>query len=259
MIDSHCHLADQAFAGDLEAVVDRARQAGLERAMVILEGGNTVESAQASRLQKLWPAVVTAVGVHPHQAHQFAGDCARAVTTVRGQLAATPSARAVGEIGLDYHYDFSPRDVQHEVFSAQVRLARELRLPVIIHTREADADTIDILEREGGGEVAGVFHCFTGNAGLARAALRLGFYISAAGIVTFPKASELRETLKAVPLDRLLTETDSPFLAPVPYRGQRNEPAHVARVVETMAAVHGLASEAMAAQTSANFRALFGA
>jgi TatD DNase family protein len=259
MIDSHCHLADEAFAGDLEAVVDRARQAGLERAMVILEGGNTVESAQAGRLQKLWPAVVTSVGVHPHQAHQFAGDVARAVTTVRVQIAATPSARAIGEIGLDYHYDFSPRDVQREIFRAQVRLARELRLPVIIHTREADDDTMDILEHEGGGEVAGVFHCFTGNADLARAALRLGFYISAAGIVTFPKASELRETFKAVPLDRLLTETDSPFLAPVPYRGQRNEPAHVARVVETLAAVHGLSNDAMAAQTSANFRALFGA
>ena len=163
------------------------------------------------------------------------------------------------ENGLDYHYDFSPRDVQHEIFRAQVRLARELRLPVIVHTREADQDTIEILEREGGGEVQGVFHCFTGNADLARAALRLGFYISAAGIVTFPKASELRDTLKAVPLDRLLAETDSPFLAPVPYRGQRNEPAHVARVVETLAAVHGLAIEAMAAQTSANFRVLFGA
>jgi TatD DNase family protein len=259
MIDSHCHLADEAFAGDLEAVVDRARQAGLERAMVILEGGNTVESAQASRLQRLWPAVVTSVGVHPHQAHLFAGDAARAVAAVRDQIAATPSARAIGEIGLDYHYDFSPRDVQHEVFRAQVRLARELRLPLIVHTREADEDTIDILEREGGGEVEGVFHCFTGNADLARAALRLGFYISAAGIVTFPKAAELRDTLKSVPLDRLLAETDSPFLAPVPYRGQRNEPAHVARVVETLAVVHGLATGAMAAQTAANFRALFGA
>jgi TatD DNase family protein len=259
MIDSHCHLADEAFAGDLEAVVERARQAGLERAMVILEGGNTVESAQASRLQKLWPAVLTSVGVHPHQAHSFAGDVARAVTTVRDQIAATPSARAVGEIGLDYHYDFSPRDVQQEVFGAQVRLARELGLPVIVHTREADLDTMAILEHEGGGEVAGVLHCFTGDAALAQNALRLGFYISAAGIVTFPKASALRDTFKAVPLDRLLTETDSPFLAPVPYRGKRNEPAHVVRVIETLAAVHGVASEAMAAQTAANFRTLFGA
>jgi TatD DNase family protein len=148
--------------------------------------------------------------------------------------------------------------VQQDVFRVQVRVARELGLPVIIHTREADADTIDILEREGGGEVAGVLHCFTGDAALARAALRLGFYISAAGIVTFPKASDLRDTLKAVPLDRLLTETDSPFLAPVPFRGKRNEPAHVGRVVETLAALHGVAAGAMAAQTAANFRALFG-
>ncbi|MEO8260629.1 MAG: TatD family hydrolase [Acidobacteriota bacterium] len=258
MIDSHCHLAGEAFAGDLEAVVDRAREAGLERAMVILEAGDTVEAAQAGRLQRLWPSVVTAVGVHPHQAHQFAGDAARAAAVVRDQIAATPSARAVGEIGLDYHYDFSPRDVQHEVFRAQVRVARELGLPVIIHTREADVDTIDILEHEGGGEVAGVLHCFTGDAALARAALRLGFYISAAGIVTFPKAADLRDTLKAVPVDRLLAETDSPFLAPVPYRGKRNEPAHVGRVVAALAAVHGVAAEAMAAQTAANFRALFG-
>jgi TatD DNase family protein len=258
MIDSHCHLADPAFAGDLDAVVDRARRAGLDTVLVILEAGNATEAEQVRKLEDLWPGVRTAVGVHPHQAHQFAGDAARAAATVREQIAATPSARAVGEIGLDYHYDFSPRDVQHEVFRVQVRLARELRLPVIIHTREADADTIDILESEGGGEVEGVFHCFTGNADLARAALRLGFYVSAAGIVTFPKASELRDTLKAVPIDRLLTETDSPFLAPVPHRGQRNEPAHVARVVETLAGMHGLATEAMAAQTSANFRALFG-
>jgi TatD DNase family protein len=259
MIDSHCHLADPAFAGDLDAVVDRARGAGLETVLVILEAGNTTEAVQVGRLQEIWPGVRTAVGVHPHQAHQFAGDAPRAVAAVREQIAATPSARAVGEIGLDYHYDFSPRDVQHEIFSAQVRLARELKLPVIIHTREADADTIEILEREGGGSVQGVFHCFTGDAELARAALRLGFYISAAGIVTFPKAAELRETFKGVPLDRLLSETDRPFLAPVPYRGQRNEPAHVARVVETLAALHGLPSDAVAAQTAANFRALFGA
>jgi TatD DNase family protein len=257
MIDSHCHLADAAFATDLDAVVDRARRAGLDTVLVILEAGNTTEAEQGRKLEELWPGVLTAVGVHPHQAHQFAGDSARAAMVVREQITATASARAVGEIGLDYHYDFSPREVQHEVFSAQVRLARDLRLPVIIHTREADEDTIAILEREGGGEVEGVFHCFTGDAALARAALRLGFYISAAGIVTFPKASDLRDTLKAVPLDRLLTETDSPFLAPVPHRGQRNEPAHVARVVETLAALHGLATEAMAAQTAANFRALF--
>ena len=220
MIDSHCHLADEVFAGDLEAVVARARSAGLERAFVILEAGNAGEAAQARTLETLWPEVRVAVGVHPHHAQQYADDPARAALVVRDQIASTPSARAVGEIGLDYHYDYSPRAVQQAVFRAQVRLARELGRPVVVHTREADEDTIAILNGEGGGDVRGVLHCFTGDTALALAALALGFYISAAGIVTFPKASALRDTLQRVPLDRLLTETDSPFLAPVPYRGQ---------------------------------------
>ena len=257
MIDSHCHLADEAFRGDLEAVAARARGVGLERALVVLEAGNEKEAAQAATLESLWPEVRVSIGVHPHQAHQFAGDPARVTALVRAQLAATPSSRAVGEIGLDYHYDYSPREVQHAVFRAQVRLAREVGRPVIIHTREADDDTVTILKEEGGGDVRGVFHCFTGNTALARAALDLGFYISAAGIVTFPNASDLRETFRTVPADRLLTETDSPFLAPVPYRGKRNEPAFVARVVATLAELHGVTPAEMALRTAANFHALF--
>jgi TatD DNase family protein len=256
VIDSHCHLADQVFAGDLEAVVGRARDGGVERVLVILAAGDANEAAQALTLATIWPEVRVSIGVHPHQAHQFAGDPERASAIVRAQLESTPLARAVGEIGLDYHYDFSPREVQHAVFRAQVRLARELRLPVIIHTREADEDTIAILKTEGAGEVGGVFHCFTGSPELARIALGMGFYISVAGIVMFPKAGDLREMLKAVPLDRLLTETDSPFLAPVPYRGKRNEPAHVARVVDTLAGVHGLLPGVLAAQTAENFHVL---
>ena len=257
MIDSHCHLADEAFAADLEAVVDRARQAGLERTLVILEAGHAGEAAQADRLAALWPDTRVSIGVHPHQAHQFADDPSRVVELVREQISATPSSRAVGEIGLDYHYDFSPRAVQQAVFRAQVRLARDLDRPVVIHTREADADTVAILREEGAGRVRGVFHCFTGGALLAQAGLDLGFYLSAAGILTFLKASDLRETFRAVPIDRLLTETDSPFLAPVPYRGKRNEPAHVARVVETLAELHGVAAAEMAARTAANFHQLF--
>jgi TatD DNase family protein len=257
MIDSHCHLADEVFAGDLDLVVARSRAAGLERVLVILEGGNAGEAAQARRIEAIWPDVRFSVGVHPHQAHVFAGDPAGAVEVVRQQLGATLSARAVGEIGLDYHYDFSPKDVQHDVFRAQVRLAREIDRPVVIHTREADEDTIAILTQEGGGEVRGVLHCFTGTAALAQAALGLGFYISAAGIITFPKAGELRNTLQHVPIDRLLTETDSPFLAPVPFRGKRNEPAHVARVVEQLAVLHGVTPQEMAARTAANFHTLF--
>jgi TatD DNase family protein len=231
VIDSHCHLADQAFAADLDEVVDRAQAAGLERALVILEGGNAAEAAQAERIAASWPAVRFSVGVHPHQAHQFADDPARAAIVVRDQLAATPLAVSVGEIGLDYHYDFSPRDVQQAVFRAQIRLARETDRPIVVHTREADEDTLAILREEGGGTLRGVLHCFTGTDALADAGLALGFYVSFAGIVTFPKAAALRDTARRVPMDRLLTETDSPFLAPVPHRGSRNEPAHVARVV----------------------------
>ena len=257
MIDSHCHLADEVFAPDLDAVVARAREAGVERALVILAAGDAKEIAQARRLEQLWPEVRVAVGVHPHQAHEFAGNPERAVEVVREQIAGTPSARAIGEIGLDYHYDFSPPDVQRVVFRSQVRLARELQRPVVIHTREADEDTVAILREEGGGEVRGVLHCFTGDAALARAVLDLGFYISLAGIITFPKASELRTTVSGVPIDRLLTETDSPFLAPVPHRGRRNEPAYVTRIVAALAGLYGLAPADLDAQTAANFHALF--
>jgi TatD DNase family protein len=256
MIDSHCHLADEVFSKDLEDVVSRARAAGVEAVMVILAAGDAAEEVQAVRVEGLWDAVRVAIGVHPHTAHEFADDPARAAAVVRAQCARTPAARAIGEIGLDYHYDFSPREVQQQVFRAQVRLARELGYPVVIHTREADDDTLAILEQEGGGEVRGVLHCFTGTAALARAGLDLGFYISVAGIVTFPKAHELRETVRNVPLDRLLTETDSPFLAPVPHRGKRNEPSFVAKVVEALAALHGVTPAALAGQTALNFATL---
>ena len=257
MIDSHCHLADEAFSSDLDAVVDRAKAAGLERVLIVLEAGNASEAAQAERVAALWPDVRVTIGVHPHQAHQFAADPARAAAVVRDQLAATPSARAIGEIGLDYHYDFSPREVQHAVFRAQVRLARERQLPVVIHTREADEDTLAMLREEGGGELRGVLHCFTGGPSLADAGLALGFFISVAGIITFPKAEALRETIKRVPMERLLTETDSPFLAPVPHRGKRNEPAHVARVVSALAELHRTPPADLAARTAANFHTLF--
>ena len=248
MIDSHCHLADETFAADLEDVVRRARDAGVERALIILEAGNAKEAEQAGRVEQLWPGVRFSIGVHPHQAHQFADDPARA---------ATPSARAVGEIGLDYHYDYSPRDVQHAVFRAQLRLALELDRPVVIHTREADEDTIAILREEGGGRLRGVLHCFTGTPALRDAGLELGFYISLAGILTFPKAADLRDTARAVPLDRLLTETDSPFLAPVPYRGKRNEPAYVARVIGVLAEMHQTPAGELARRTTSNFHTLF--
>jgi TatD DNase family protein len=257
VVDSHCHLADDAFAADLEAVVARAQDAGVERVLCILAAGEAAEAAHADRLAALWPAVRFAVGVHPHQAGSWAGQVDAAVETVRAALAARPDVRAVGEIGLDYHYDFAPRDVQREVFARQVRLAREMDLPVVVHTREAADETFAILMEEGGGAVRGVLHCFTGDAAMARRALDLGFHVSFAGIVTFPRAADLREAARVVPADRLLVETDAPFLAPVPHRGRRNEPAWVVHTVAALAAARGEPAEATAAQAAAAFAALF--
>jgi TatD DNase family protein len=257
MIDSHCHLADEKFSADLDAVVARAKDAGVESALVILEAGNPQEAAQATRVRRLWEGVRFAIGVHPHQAHAFGDDPARAGAVVREQWHVTPDACAVGEVGLDYHYDFSPHDVQRAVFRAQIQAAREFNRPLVIHTREADSDTVSILTSDGGGEVSGVLHCFTGTPDLARAGLDLGFYISLAGIITFPKAADLRETVRLVPIERLLTETDSPFLAPVPHRGKRNEPALVSHVVEALAELYGMDAAELSARTTANFHSLF--
>lgn len=256
MIDSHCHLADSVFASDLEPVVARAREAGVRAALVILAAGDEEEAAQAKQVQALWPDVRLAIGVHPHNARQFTDHPERAAEVVAQQILWTATARAVGEIGLDFHYDFSPPDVQKAVFRAQLKLARTLDRPVVIHTREADEDTLAIL-RELGGPIRGVLHCFSGTETLARAGLALGLHVSFAGIVTFPRAHDVRAVARAVPLDRLLAETDSPFLAPVPHRGRRNEPAHVTEVVAQLAKLHGLAPDDLARRTEENFQALF--
>jgi TatD DNase family protein len=258
MIDSHCHLAGEEFAADLAAVVDRAREAGLHSALCILGSGDAAEAARARTVREAWPAVRFSIGIHPHHAGDFAGNLSAAIAALGGEVV-RERACAIGEIGLDYHYDFSPRDVQQEVFRAQLRLARELQLPVIIHTREATEDTFAILRDEGGGELRGVFHCFTGDDAMARAALDVGFHLSFAGIVTFPRAESLRDAAKLVPAHRLLAETDSPYLAPVPYRGKRNEPAYVARVIEALAAARGEARDDVAEKTMGNFHELFGA
>jgi TatD DNase family protein len=257
MIDSHCHLASDDFVADLSAVVARARDAGLTSALCMLAAGDEAEAARAERVRQAWPAVRFAAGVHPHQAGEFAGSIDRAVDAVR-QSVADSHACAIGEIGLDYHYDFSPRDVQQDVFRAQLRLARELRLPVVIHTREATEDTFRMLREEGPGELRGVFHCFTGDEAMARAAAGIDFYVSFAGIVTFPRAESVRGAARIVPADRMLAETDAPYLAPVPHRGKRNEPAFVARVIETLAEVRGAAAQEVAAHVTRNFEALFG-
>jgi TatD DNase family protein len=255
MIDSHCHLADEAFEVDLDAAIARAREAGVTAALCILAAGDEAEAARARGVQSRWDAVRFATGVHPHAAGTFARDAAASAEATRAHVQAF-AARAVGEIGLDYHYDFAPREVQHRVFAAQIALARELDLPIIIHTREATDDTFAILKEHPG--VRGVFHCFTGDTAMARRALEIDFYLSFAGIVTFPKAVELRDAARIVPADRLLIETDSPYLAPVPHRGKRNEPAYVAHVLASLAEVRGAPVEALDAQVTGNFARLFG-
>jgi len=259
VIDSHCHLADPAFAGDLDEVVRRAHDAGVSDGLCILAFGDAAESAQASRVRAAWPGVKFAIGVHPHQAHEFAGREGEVTAAVRSALSSELGVRAIGEIGLDYHYDLSPRDVQREVFRAQVRLARETGLPVVVHTREADEDTVSILRDEGAGEVRGIFHCFSGTEQLAREALDLGFLLSFSGMVTFPKAQSIRTIAAEVPADRLLAETDCPYLAPVPMRGRRNEPAWVARTAATLAEVRRVAVNELDRVMTSNFARLLGA
>ena len=257
MIDSHCHLAGHEFAADLPEVVERASASGVSGVLCILSEGDAEEDEAAARLRSLWPSTRFATGIHPHNAGVHAGRIGQAIEAVERRVR-DHQAVAIGEIGLDYHYDFSPRAVQQEVFRAQIALARRMSLPVIIHTREASDDTLRLLEEEGGGGLRGVFHCFSGDAVMAEAVVRVGFYLSFAGIVTFPKAEALREAARKAPGDRLLVETDAPYLAPVPHRGKRNEPAFVARVVERIADVRGTSATDLAIATTANFEALFG-
>lgn len=257
MIDSHCHLSDVAFVPDLAAVVGRARAAGLVSALMVLPPGDEAEAARADKVLALWPEVRLAVGIHPHQAGAYSGPEADVTARVRAALEAAPLARAVGEIGLDYHYSLAPYDVQRRVFRAQVRLARALGLPMVIHTREAEDDTRLILGEECGGRAAGVLHCFTGTESFAGWALDLGLHISFAGIVTFPRADALRALSARVPAERLLVETDCPYLAPLAHRGRRNEPAWVVGVAETLAEVRHVERDVLAEQVTANFVGLF--
>ena len=255
MIDSHCHLAGEEFAADLDAVVSRAREAGLSGALVILAAGDEREGERARAVKAAWDGVRFSVGIHPHQAAERAGDLDAAMRRLEADLT-THGAVALGEIGLDYHYDFSPPDIQQEVFRRQLRLARDRDLPVIIHTREATEDTFQLLQDEGAG-LRVVFHCFTGGLAMAGTALDMGAVLSFAGIVTFPKAAELRQVAQMVPDASFLVETDSPYLAPVPFRGKRNEPAFVAHVVEALATLRGRPAATIARESTATFSRVF--
>ena len=257
MIDSHCHLAGKEFTADLADVIARARSAGLVRCLVILAADEDEEFENAERVSAAWPDVKYAVGVHPHNAHKFADGPDAAAGLTANRLAMTPAACAIGEIGLDYHYDFSPRAVQQAVFRAQLQLARARGLPVVIHTREAEEDTIRIIDEESGGQLRGVFHCFSGDADAARRALGTGFHVSIPGIATFAKAEALRDAVRQVPSERLLIETDSPYLAPLPYRGKRNEPAYVLKTLELVAELRETTPDRLGATLVQNFDELF--
>lgn len=256
-VDSHCHIDGPEYDADREDVIARAREAGVTTMLNVGTGDpHSGAFERAVELAEKHSEIYAAVGVHPHDAKLF-DDVAeqRLVASVQ------QSKRVVawGEIGLDYHYDHSPRDVQREVFRRQLRLARQLELPVVIHSREADEDTITILREELLGYTsAGVMHCFGGSLEMARAALELGFYVSFAGTITFKKAEDLRDIARQLPLDRLLVETDCPYLTPVPFRGKRNEPARVVETARCLASLHGIELEEAGRVTSENFGKLFG-
>ena len=251
LTDSHCHLDDRQFDEDREQVIERALAAGVACMMAIGTGGGPSDLEAGLRLARAYPFLYATVGVHPH-------DAAKATLetfTAMQALLAEPKVLAVGEIGLDYHYDFSPRDVQREVFVAQLQLTSGAGKPVVIHTREAWEDTLGLL-RERFSPGRGILHCFTGGPEEARQALDLGFLLSFGGVLTFPKSEAVREAARLAPEDRLLVETDAPYLAPAPKRGKRNEPAFLVETVRRLAEVRGVAPEHIAEVTTRNFERL---
>jgi TatD DNase family protein len=249
LVDSHCHLDFPDFAEERDAVVARARAAGVGTMLTI---GTRLDQFPGVRaIAEAYPEIWCSVGAHPHEA----ADHKTTTAADLAALAAHPRVVGVGETGLDFHYDHSPRDIQEAVFRSHIAASRATRLPLIIHAREADDDVARVLREEG--PPPGVLHCFSSGRALAEAALDLGFYISISGIVTFRNADDLRAIVRDVPLDRLLVETDAPYLAPVPYRGRRNEPAYVAATAACVATLKGVTPEELARATTENFFRLF--
>ena len=249
LVDSHCHLEFPDFGEEAEAVMARARQAGVSTCVTI--GTKLATFPQTRAVAERFADVWCSVGIHPHEAEAEPLESAKALL----DAATHPKCVGIGETGLDYHHDLSPRDIQRRVFRAHIAASHATGLPLIIHAREADDDIARILDEER--PPPGVLHCFSSGRGLAEAALGLGFYISISGIVTFKNAEGLRAIVQDLPLDRLLVETDSPYLAPVPYPGKRNEPAFMRATAAAVAALKGVEPEALAAATTANFFRLF--
>ncbi len=254
LFDTHCHITDERFDEDRIAVIGRMQEAGVERALIV--GDGAIEEQPAFALAERYDWMYAATGVHPHDAARWDGEARARVE----RWMAHPRAVALGEIGLDYHYDLSPRDVQKRVFDEQLDMALRLDKPVILHIREAHGDATDMLAArwKAGKLPRGVMHCYTGSWESAKQYLAMGLYISFSGAVTFRNAPKLSEVAKNMPLERLLVETDCPYMAPVPMRGQRNEPAFVAYTARKVAEIRGMAEDDLALAALENGRRLFG-
>ena len=254
LIDSHAHLDFEDFQGDIDGVVSRAAAVGVDRIVVVGLWRSPGNFGNALELARARPAVFAATaGIHPHECAQVP----EADWEESARLAADPLVVGVGETGLDFHYDLSPRDVQRESFRRSIRIARDVDKPLVVHVREAHDACAAILREEGIPTAGGVIHCFTGDWAAARVYLDLGMHVSVAGIVTFKAAEEIREAVRRIPRERLLVETDSPFLAPVPFRGKRNEPAHVVHVASKVAELWGVSPAEVAEITTGNVKRLF--
>lgn len=252
LVDCHCHLTELS-PEELQGVLQRAADQGVEKLVAIGAGYGFDDNLKTLNLAREHSHIFCALGMHPHDA--------KAVTPENFELlrqwSADPKVRAIGEIGLDYHYMHSPQEVQHTVLRQFISLAHELHKPVVIHDRDCQNDCVAILKQEDAGTVGGMVHCFTGSKELARAYLDLGFYVSFTGVITFKKADDLRDVVRFVPLDRMLIETDSPFLAPLPFRGKRNEPAFVRYVAECVAQVKNIPFATVAEVTTQNASQFF--
>jgi TatD DNase family protein len=253
LIDSHAHIQGKEYAGEAVAVIARAREAGVDTIIAVGGAGDMSSNTEAVALAGSFPDVYATVGMHPHDAKDVGDE----EMNILKQLASSPKVVAIGETGLDYYYNHSPRESQRQVFSRFIHLARETRLPIVVHEREGAREAAELLSSEGGGNLHGVIHCFTGDYDDAVRYLDMGFYLSFTGIITFKNADALRDVVRKVPLERMLVETDSPYLTPVPHRGKRNEPAYVRFVADTMARIKNISSEQVANATTANARSLF--
>ena len=254
LVDSHCHLDDAQFAEDRTAVIERAHAAGIQHMLAIGTGSGPPDLMAAVRLAEQWPSIYATIGVHPNDVPKMDDGTFKNLA----RLLQHPKVKAIGEIGLDYHWGV-PKELQLPVFLRQLSIAAEARRPVVIHTRDAWTDTIDALRTHWSPTgLPCLMHCFTGDSEQARECLELGFYLAFGGVTTFPKSLPIREAARITPTDRLLLETDSPYLAPIPYRGKRNEPAFVVHTAKVVAQLRGVSPEQLGAETTKNFRRIFG-